>query len=158
MASSEEPDATSPSVTISLASQFEPDREWKEKERRRIRRRLQNIVSEAKLSYELRRGKEPDREPVFKAEYDKAIQQLGEVAMDDYQEAIRKERQRRKAEAMCAAQQRIPPVSSRECIMNLCPSLSNKRLSTKQHAIAPERAFEEAQIHVQTPRRTSLIH
>jgi hypothetical protein len=112
MSGSNQPDAITPSTTPGAGVGFEPDREWKEQERQRIRRRLRNILNEAKLSYELRRGKEPNREVVFKAEYDKAILELGKVAMDDYQEAIRKERRRRQAEAMSSFQNHAAPAAS----------------------------------------------
>jgi hypothetical protein len=116
-----QPHATSPPATPVAGVEFEPDREWKEQERRRIRRRLQNILNEAKLSYELRRGKEPEREAFFKAEYDLAIQELAKVAMDDYEEAKRRERQRRRAEAMGSTQHHVPPLSSRRSTFIMGP-------------------------------------
>lgn len=122
MAGSTQHDATGSSTTPREV-EFEPDREWKEQERRRIRRRLQNILNEAKLSYELRRGKEPDREAIFKAEYDEAIQELGKVAMNDYQEAIRSERRRRQAEGMGLAQDLSASTVSRKCTIIMAPTL-----------------------------------
>ncbi|KAH6891883.1 hypothetical protein BKA70DRAFT_840758 [Coprinopsis sp. MPI-PUGE-AT-0042] len=104
-----------------MAAEFEPDREWKEQERRRIKSRLQNLASKAKTNYENRRGQEPDRGPLFEAEYDKAIQELKKVAMDEYQKSIRKERQRRQAEATGSNQQDIAPMAFCKCTMDMTP-------------------------------------